>query len=374
MAALVIVLTILPWVGYEALLKSIGSTSVTDHAVFHKILDYPRRKGLADYLVFVSSQVFLVELGYISLFVSPVASVAYAGYLKRPVFKGYTILVTTAFIGMEAAILSGLFDPPTPFYRNVLFNFGVGPIQLKDTYILGVQRLPEISPAIYYALVYCAVLTAGVLLGLLASSAKRIFLGLRRPREETIGFLPSFVLWTGLAYLGIITLTGFHDRYLIPAFILVIIWVVSDRSLLKPLRWWKTSPAVPLFIAFAVMSPLLVHDFMEMKRALKKAQDHVVQTLKTSPCRFDGGFEFNGYHCCRYEKRVEAKGALSWWWVDAEEYLLTLGPLPVYRTVKTFSFRRYAAPNGAVHILRPLDLDRERKPTVNQRAFEASSD
>ena len=36
---------------------------------------------------------------------------------------------------------------------------------------------------------------------------------------------------------------------------------------------------------------------MDMKRSLKKAQDYLVYQMNVPPCDFDGGLEFNGYHC-----------------------------------------------------------------------------
>ena len=91
---------------------------------------------------------------------------------------------------------------------------------------------------------------------------------------------------------------------------------------------------------------------MEMKRSLHKAHRYLVEALKEDRCNVDGGFEFNGYYC--YKKDFKPRGDLSWWWVRREDYLVALGPLPGYRTIKTFPFKRYAGPNGAVYILQPL--------------------
>ncbi len=90
---------------------------------------------------------------------------------------------------------------------------------------------------------------------------------------------------------------------------------------------------------------------MEMKRSLKQAQDYLVYDLKADPCHIDGGFEFNGYHCA--SKDFKPVKDLSWWWVSREDYVLTLGPLPGYRTVRTFPFHRILGNNGAVHVLQP---------------------
>jgi hypothetical protein len=94
-----------------------------------------------------------------------------------------------------------------------------------------------------------------------------------------------------------------------------------------------------------------LHDFMAMKRSLKSAQDYVVHDLGVSPCDFDGGVEFNGYHC--YRPDYLKKPGKSWWWVHHEKYVLALGPLPGYTTVRTFPFTRILGGKAGVEVLKP---------------------
>jgi hypothetical protein len=42
---------------------------------------------------------------------------------------------------------------------------------------------------------------------------------------------------------------------------------------------------------------------------------------------------------------------MSWWWVNKEKYMLTLGELENYNVVNTFNFRRILGNDGAIHIL-----------------------
>ena len=67
---------------------------------------------------------------------------------------------------------------------------------------------------------------------------------------------------------------------------------------------------------------------MDMKRSLKKAQDYLVLPDERAACDFDGGLEFNGYHC--YSPDFSPRDGLSWWWVRKEDYLITLG---VFRVI-----------------------------------------
>ncbi len=164
---------------------------------------------------------------------------------------------------------------------------------------------------------------------------------------------PLLALLAGLIYLGIITPGGFHDRYLIPVCVFFIIWIVADfeprwGQLLRPSALLAGLPSLLILASVAVLG---THDFMDMKRSLKQAQDYVVRQLDVKPCEIDGGLEFNGYHC--YSPGFKPQNGLSWWWVRKEDYLITLGPLPRYHVVRTFTFKRYIGPDGAVFVLKP---------------------
>ena len=121
------------------------------------------------------------------------------------------------------------------FFGNIIYNFGIGPILLKDTYILGIPRLAVISGAAYYLLASWAALAAVVMLTLFLAYVRQWFQAGFATEDRDNSFLCSLVLLAALFYLGIITLTYFHDRYLIPVLIFLVIWLVIDRS--ASLRW-----------------------------------------------------------------------------------------------------------------------------------------
>jgi hypothetical protein len=83
------------------------------------------------------------------------------------------------------------------------------------------------------------------------------------------------------------------------------------------------------------------------------ALDYLVKEKRVDPCHIDGGFEFNGYHC--NGKPFHRRPGLSWWWVHQEDFVVTLGPLPGYRVIRTYPFNRYMGWAGAVHVLEPVD-------------------
>ena len=359
MIALALAISLAPWPMYECFLSWVGSTTVVDHAVFGHILGYPITKGFPDYVVFILVQVFHGALGYTAFLISPVLALAYVPWFKRRDFRWFLYALTVGFAILEALLILGWVDLPILFHINVIFDCGIGPILLKDTYIEGIQRTCSMGAPLFYLVIYWAMLAVVALLAEMQSMVRDLFSGWPGKTETGAGFLTALCLFASIFYLGIIILTDFHDRYLIPLCAFLIICIVSARSSDYASSWTvkMSLPGIISLIVIALCSAAMVKDFMEMKRSQKQAQDYVVQRLGTDPCRFDGGFEFNGYHC--YSKDFKAKEGLSWWWVGREDYLLTLGPLPGYKAVKVFPFERWVGPDGGVYILKPTLSERD---------------
>lgn len=345
-------LAVIPWLGFEFILFLIGSTPITDHQVIKNIAGQFSSMGFLDYLGLLCRRLVFGFI-YVGYFMSPVVALRYREFLGLRAFRWFVVLWACMLLMFETAVIAGFIDPPVLFWRNILVDFGVGPILLKDTYQLGVTRSVTIPVTLYYFLVSWGILSLGGGLVLVISSVRRIARLRRNGEPESIHFVTIFCLFAGLVYLGIVLLTGFHDRYLMPVCMFGIIWVVSDLPESTDVSFHpiRLAPSwIPLLFA-AIFTVGSLHDFMELKRAQEKALDYLVNDVRVDPCEIDGGFEFNGYHC--YRQAFQAKPGLSWWWVDREEYVVSLGPLPGYRSIKTFPFKRYIGPSGAIHVLKP---------------------
>jgi hypothetical protein len=347
-------LVLLPWISYEVLLSQIGSSPLTQHQAMHNILKFPREKGFLDYLVFIFSSLFLFALGYLGFFLSPLLTVRFMLFIRHRYFRYLILVFTISVLFLEIAMVSDLIHPAMIFPGNIINNFGIGPILLKDIYILGIPRLPVISRAAYYLLAAWAALASVVMLTLFFAYGRTWFQAGFPPKDKDNSWLGFLVLLVTVFYLVIIPLASFHDRYLIPGLIFLAIWLVLDRSALldDADTFWKMIPGFVMVICLGIWSTCQVHDFMEMKRGLKKAHDYALQKLRVNPCSLDGGFEFNGYYC--YRNDFHPGAGLSWWWVSREDYLIALGPLPGYRVLQIFPFQRYCGPPGAIHLLQPL--------------------
>jgi hypothetical protein len=312
---------------------------------------------LTDYLVFLFDNLFTFGLVYVAFFISPLLALKYRFLNSWTPFKYFALLLTGVFILLEIALILGAIEVPVRFGHNVIFNLGLGPILLKDTYILRMQRPPTLNPAFYCLVAFWAILAVAAVLRLAYWSFARMLRSSASEENSEIAFLPCLALIAGLLYLLVIMLSGFYDRYLIAVCVLFVIWVVSDRetSAQTALRPFQLIIAAAPLMVFVVCNVCLVHDFMELKRSQKQALDYLVQEKSENPCHIDGGFEFNGYHC--YDPNFRPVKGFSWWWVHKENYVITLGPLPGYETVRTFPFTRYFGPPAAIHILKPLPHD-----------------
>jgi hypothetical protein len=376
MALLVLGLVLLPWLMYEFFLAWIGSTPITHHQVIQEIWRRVAEQGLWAYAADLYLRLVHGALPYTCIFVSPVLALQYRWLWSHRSFRWFLLIVTTVFVGFEVLLMSGMIDPRIQGLRNNIYNAGIGPILLKDVYLLWIPRGPALSKPAYYGLVYVSVVSMGALAGLAFSTLSHLARNARAAGtgqscvsgdtaesciDATAGFIACVALVSALLYLGVITVTGFHDRYLIPVCLFLIVWLMLDRARgMEPVfpAAGVLMGLVPL-IFFGVFSVAGTADLMALKRAQEQAHDFILHEMRADPCDGDGGMEFNGYHC--YCQDFKVKPGLSWWWVNKEDFLVTLGPLKGYEVVRTFPFSRYIGAQAAIHVLRPLPCKKNPK-------------
>lgn len=348
-----LVATLGPWMMYEIFVARSGTAALTDHQKVQAIFTTILEKGAPDYLVFTARQFFHSALCYLGFFLAPLTVLAAPVFLKNRFVKAALAILTAGLIPLECAIIFGLIDPPTVLYRNVIFDLGIGPVLLKDTYILGISRAWTMPKALFYGIAYISVCSAICVATRAAADLWRL-VGEGRGRDrDPVSVCGDIALTAGFIYLGTILLTGFHDRYLIPLILFGVVWFVAGplHDLKGDFSRKRVCAACALLLVMGAFSVVATRDFMSLKRSVQAAHGYLLDELRVPPCKVDGGFEFNGRHC--YDPEKSPREPLSWWWVDEERYVVTLGPLPGYRTVRRFPFSRKLGPDGAVHILAP---------------------
>jgi len=345
-------IAVVPWFLFEVFLWQSGSTPLIHSPVFQKVFLNPITKGFPDYLFFLFYQAGII-LTYTGFFLSPLFFLQFRQLFSHEAVRRFGSLFLIIFLIFEASIIGGLIDPPTGFYQNVLYNFGIGPLLLKDTYLLGVVRTMTLPKPLFYLLVFWSIFSAAALIFFSCQFLNSFF----KNRSGRSGYDTPFISLLAfigvIVYSGVILLTGFHDRYLIPPCVLLILWFVPQIKINRNNNPFPIILSTVILLFLAGTTVFGLKDFMSTKRSLHKAHNYLVNTINVDPCDIDGGFEFNGYYC-RGINRMNRSGKYSWWWVEQEKYLVSLGPLQDYRTVKTFPFSRTIGPDGAIHILQPV--------------------
>ncbi|MDQ7783693.1 MAG: hypothetical protein RDU20_12490 [Desulfomonilaceae bacterium] len=347
-------IVVAPWIGYEVLLHWLGSTSILEHSMLHNAVMYAYSMDARQYVEFLSRHILVSTLGYACVLISPILAVRYGGLWSSGRFRLCVATLTAGLAAYQLLLWFGIVDPPVIMNGNVIYDLGIGPVVLKDTYIMGIDRFPTLPKSVYAVIVYWSVIAVGVFIALAADSVRNAIRRQGSPERPSSDFLAVNCLLTALVYMAIVVPLGPYDRYLILPCALLIVWVVARMPSPKkvPLSLGSIVPVALPLLCLIIFSVAGTRDFLEMKRSLSTAHDYVLNVMKVNPCHVDGGFEFNGYHC--YRKGLPHQTGLSWWWVEEEKYLITLGTLPGYRVIRTFPFPRVWGPDGSVFLLEPV--------------------
>ena len=162
-------------------------------------------------------------------------------------------------------------------------------------------------------------------------------------------------LWLILAQLlffGSIGLGLWFDRYLLLFIPLLgaLIALHSPKVDFAALRKVKITGAV-LLTLFGLFAVLATHDYLAWNRARWEALDKLEVEQKVNAYVVDGGYEYNGWYL--YDRNYRPRLGVSWWFVQGDDYLASLEPLPGYDPLFSVSYQRYLPwGQGQVYILK----------------------
>ncbi len=282
-------------------------------------------------------------LEYLGLLLVPVA-IAQARAISR---TRRTPLIASAILLGGCILFLYLRDGELMFYlTNVLHDFGLGALTLRDTLFLGKPPVHSIGIGLSITLTAVATASAGVLIASWTNAISEL-------REAPKAFiLFCFVL---LAASSLLHAAFYFDRYLLPvlpfAAPAALIGLAPARS--APAAW----VAAGLLGWWAVAG---THDSMEWNRARYAALADL-EASGVSPREIDGGMEYNAWRLAAalgtWPTKEEARpgkpdSARSWWWVVDDRYILSFRPLNGYSIHRSMEFRRWLIPGtGQVLVL-----------------------
>jgi hypothetical protein len=340
-AALPLVAAAVSLWAFESWLTSQGRLPLLYHKDSALLLDFLHRP--TQYLSDAPFNAYSIVL-YLGLFLSPALALVAAECWRRgtrpplAALSGAVLIMSIAggYYSLQRELLM-------PTLGNILDASGIGPLTLRDTYILNLAHGPTLPRSFWYGVTLLS-LVGGTLL-LAAAPVVLIRLG-RRLVDRTAGFQDSprlFLVVLVLIYLLPFALLGLIDRYLVP--VIPVLTAVVIGGLPKPSDqrasdrgFGRFLPAV-LLAGLAVYSIAGTHDYLAWNRARWAALHELMDNGKIGVGRIDGGFEFNGYYA--YSDTADARDDKSWWWVDDDEYLLAFQEVPGYRSIRRYPYLRW---------------------------------
>jgi hypothetical protein len=236
------------------------------------------------------------------------------------------------------------------YLSNVLYDFGLGALSLRDTLFLGLPPPTHVGAALGATLTLVATMSAGVLVAAWAMGATRL-------REPTSAFMTlGFVL----LFLGSLL----HTRYYFDRYILVVIPFAIAALLAGPGDIRVASPgvrtgSVALTLLLGWYAVAGTHDYL----AWNRARDQGLEALRhdgVTATEIDGGVEFNAWRLAATldhwptdaDVRIGSESRKSWWWVVDDRFVISFRPLRGYAVTRDLPFSRWLVPgHGHVYVL-----------------------
>jgi len=278
-------------------------------------------------------------LCYLGLFALPLAASAWR--TERRV-----ALAATAAMTLLAAALF-VRERALMFYlTNVLYDFGVGALTLRDTLFLGLPPPVRLGAALTVPLTAAALAGAGLLVAAWWSALRR-----------SAAPAAVFVHLSAAFFFGATLLQAryYLDRHLLMAtpFVLAAVLVASPPR--RPSR-----VAVVLVALLAWWSVAGTHDYLAWNRARHDGLE-ALRAAGVPPTQIDGGVEFNAWYLApelgTWPTDAEARSGQpatvrSWWWVVDDRWVASFRPLDGYVERDRRAYRRWLVPGtGEVLIL-----------------------
>ena len=236
-----------------------------------------------------------------------------------------------------------------PFGKNILVPEGVGPLTLRDAFVLGLPNVPRLPVAWWMAVTLLGLtgtyaLVDRLSLFLLAAAVRWRKSGLRPDDASAL-----FAVLAVLAYTVPLLALSAYDRYFV-AFLPLALFAVVATAAEQPVTLLRSGGAMAIVLGLAVFSVLALHDYLAWNRTRWAAIADLQATHTASPETLDGGIEYNGLFS--YDPSYTPRPDKSFWWVKGDDYMITFGPVPGMKVLKRYPYRTYLPPFGrALYVL-----------------------
>ncbi len=275
---------------------------------------------------------------YVGLFLSPFL-VGFIGFRSKSSLKHKSLLSVLGLLLLVFFYQGSSFFPT----GNILYNLGLGPQLLRDSYLLKQNIAPNLSPWAMSLIKYIAVLgSAGLFLALPWKGLS--YLKKRNSATPSVLWLSKLALGICILILGLFLLIipYFFDRYTLPLVACALLLLLPHQRSFS--RWSTVVGGFFLFL-FAGYSILGTHYYLSWNRVRWEAMDYLLQEKQTTPQHIDAGFEVNAWLEAG-PVNGENDTDISWWFVTEDDYVLTFGGLTNFQVEKSFPIKAYWPFNG----------------------------
>jgi hypothetical protein len=285
-------------------------------------------------------------LTYLGLFLIPLAP-AYAAVALRTKgqwSKGRIVALFILCAAVSACLwTNGLRRLPQIDIGNMLYDLGVGPMTMSDTYLGLTSWIPLRLGRGWWLFTLAAVLTAGLLL---LRAWECVVAALRyepgNPDADRRARMSLFLLIWGAIMIACPWnpwLPRIFDRYFVGAIVPLLLFLVDQTFLGKK----------PFVTRFAVVAGLLIyafslaslHDYFAWNHARWAVIAELQDQRHISANHIDGGFEFNGMYTSDEFMKLrgtknffDSNAGFDGYWVLDNEYVIGItGPRPGHEIV-----------------------------------------
>jgi hypothetical protein len=303
---------------------------------------------------------------YLGLLAAPLAPALLRDALARRPRQLAAWTVALGLLALALWVREGalLFHLP-----NVLYDFGVGPVSLRDTQVLGMPAPTQLGLALRLPLTIVATLSAAALCTAASAAVGALRAGSDASHAWSSGADRApwstnaetsarafLLLAAGLLFVGTLLQSRYYfDRYLLPVLPFAVAAVLAVVRVRAPTRAGAVLAAALAWLALAG-----THDYLAWNRA-RFAGLADLERAGVAPTEIDGGFEFDAWRLAPLaahwpsdeEVRVgQAADRRSWWWVVDDRYVVSFHELPGYTIREAVPFTRWLVPGrGRVLVL-----------------------
>lgn len=284
---------------------------------------------------------------YLGLFLSPILTLVLPGLWVAQRKRIAIALAFSFLLILHLAIRYGQLNESflMPTSLNILVKSGIGPVTLRDAFILNLNHAAALPPGFWLGVTIISLFGAVALLAVISVAVVHLVARLWSKKTDASDASNLFLWLTTVIYLLPLLVGGFFDRYLI---VVVPLLAVFSASFFPP-----QFPAIKFRLGRLMAMVLLVgtilfaigttRDYLEWNRVRWRAIRELITDQHVRPDQIDGGFEFGGLYF--YDSQYQPGSHKSWWWIQDDTYQISFGPVPGFAIVKEYDYVNWLPPH-----------------------------